>query len=100
VFHSIHAERQRLASESAILDWARAQAGLDAQRFAQLFSSFGVAAKAQRSTLLQDAYGVTGVPALGLAGRYYTDASLAGDMGRALAEMERLIDVVRRSRRS
>jgi protein dithiol oxidoreductase (disulfide-forming) len=99
VFHAIHAERQRLNSEASILDWARSQSGLDAGRFAQLYASFGVANKVTRASQLQEAYGVTGVPALGVAGRYYTDGGLAGDMARALAEVDRLIDVVRRSRR-
>ena len=53
----------------------------------------------QRATQLQDAYGVSGVPAVGVAGRYCTDGTLAGDMRRALAEVNRLIEQVRRARR-
>jgi thiol:disulfide interchange protein DsbA len=34
----------------------------------------------RRAVQLQDAYKVEGVPALGIAGRYYTDGSLAGSM--------------------
>jgi thiol:disulfide interchange protein DsbA len=98
VFHAIHNDRQRLNSDASILDWARRQPGLDGERFAQMYSSFGVAGKAARATQLQQAYGVTGVPALGVAGRYYTDASLAGDMARALTVVERLIDGLRHAR--
>ena len=46
---------------------------------------------------LQDAYKVEGVPALGIAGRYYTDGSLAGSMERALQVADYLIAEVRKS---
>jgi thiol:disulfide interchange protein DsbA len=39
--------------------------------------------KASKATQLQDAYKVEGVPAMGIAGRYYTDGTLAGNMDRA-----------------
>jgi thiol:disulfide interchange protein DsbA len=39
---------------------------------------------------LQEAYKVEGVPALGIAGRFYTDAGLAGGMTRALLVVEML----------
>ena len=52
-----------------------------------------------QASRVQEVYGVTGVPALGVAGRYYTDASLAGDMAGALSVVERLIDGARRAQR-
>jgi protein dithiol oxidoreductase (disulfide-forming) len=99
VFRAIHGERQRLNTDASILDWARRQPGLDGERFAQTYGSFSVAGKAARATQLQEAYGVNGVPALGVAGRYYTDASLAGDMARALQVVENLIGRERRAQR-
>ena len=100
VFASIHVSRQRLDTQASVFEWARSQKELDAVRFEQLYASFSVNTKSQRATQLQDAYGVSGVPALGVAGRYYTDGNLAGDMRRALAEVDRLIDQVRRARSS
>lgn len=99
VFASIHAGRQRLDTQASVFDWVRSQPELDAPRFEQLFGSFSIASKVQRATQLQDAYRVSGVPALGVAGRYYTDGGLAGDMRRALAEVDRLVDQLRRARR-
>jgi thiol:disulfide interchange protein DsbA len=97
VFHAIHDQRQRLDTEKAVLDWARSQPRIDAERFAQLFGSFGITSKARRATQLQEAYGVTGVPSLGVAGRWITDGVMAGDMSRALAEVDRLVAQARRS---
>jgi hypothetical protein len=53
--------------------------------------SFGIATKAQRATQWQEAYGGTCVPALGIAGRFRTDGSLAVDTGPALTEADRLV---------
>ena len=52
----------------------------------------------QRATQLQNAYKVEGVPALGVAGRFYTDGSLAKSMGRALQVVDYLTDQIRRTR--
>jgi len=68
VFRAIHNDRQRLNNDASILDWARSQPGLDGERFAQLYGSFGVANKAMRATRVQESYCVTGVPALGRPG--------------------------------
>lgn len=46
----------------------------------------------------QDAYRVEGVPALGVAGRFYTDGSIATTMQRALQVVDFLIAEVRSGR--
>jgi thiol:disulfide interchange protein DsbA len=40
---------------------------------------------------LQNDFKVEGVPSFGVAGRYYTDGSIAGSMERALKVVESLI---------
>jgi len=47
---------------------------------------------------LQDAYKVEGVPAMGIAGRFYTDGTLAKSMERALPVADYLIGEVRKGR--
>ena len=54
--------------------------------------------KARRAAQLQDAYKVQGVPALGIAGRYYTDGTIAGNMDRALQVTDYLVAEARKSR--
>jgi thiol:disulfide interchange protein DsbA len=90
VFNAIHNDRQALNREDGIVEWAGKQ-GLDPAKFKELYSSFSVSAKARRATQLQDAYKVQGVPALGIAGRYYTDGTLAGNMDRALQVVDYLV---------
>lgn len=97
VFASVHGERKDLSKPDLIVDWVVKQ-GVDKAKFLEHFNSFGVSTKASRATQLQNAYKVEGVPALGVAGRFYTDGTVAGSMPRALAVAEFLIAEVRSGR--
>ncbi len=97
VFQAIHVDRKPINKEDAILDWA-GQQGLDKARFKELYNSFSVSSKARRASQLQDAFKVQGVPALGIAGRYYTDGTMAGTLDRALQVTDYLITEARKAR--
>jgi thiol:disulfide interchange protein DsbA len=97
VFQAVHGNRDPMNREDLILAWAGKQ-GLDQGRFKEVYNSFSVASKVRRATQLQDAYKVQGVPSLGIAGRYYTDATLAGSMNRALQVTDYLLAEARKSR--
>jgi thiol:disulfide interchange protein DsbA len=96
-FTAIHIEKLNLAKGDAIADWVAKQ-GVDKAKFMEQYNSFSVSTKATRSTQLQNAYRVEGVPALGIAGRFYTDGAMAGSMDRALQVAEFLIAEVRADR--
>lgn len=97
VFTAIHAEKQNLAKGEQIAEWVAKQ-GVDKAKFLEQFNSFSIATKATRGTQLQNAYKVEGVPAMGVAGRFYTDGSLAKSMERALTVVEFLAAQVRSGR--
>jgi len=97
VFHAIHGERKPLQRAEEIAEWAEKQ-GLDKAKFSELYASFSVSSKARRATQLQEQFKVSGVPALGIAGRWYTDGELARNMDRALQVTEHLIAEARKSR--
>lgn len=94
VFHAIHQERVPLQREEQIADWAEKQ-GVDKAKFKELYNSFSVSSKARRASQLQDQFKVSGVPSIGIAGRWYTDGELARNMDRALQVTEHLIAEVR-----
>jgi len=94
VFAAIHVERQQLTKGDAIGDWVAAQ-GVDRAKFMEQYNSFSVASKATKGAQLQNTYKVEGVPALGVAGRYYTDGSLTKNMERALQVVEGLVSAIR-----
>ena len=98
VFQRIHASRQPINREDAILALGRASSGLDKAKFQELYNSFSVSSKARRAAQLQDAFKVQGVPAIGIAGRYYTDGTLAGNMDRALQVTDYLVAEARKAR--
>lgn len=96
VFYAIHVEKQTLNTLPQIADWVEKQ-GIDKARFTEAYNSFPVATKTRKATLLQDSYKVDGVPALGVAGRFYTSGSIAQTMERALVVTDHLVGLVRAS---
>jgi thiol:disulfide interchange protein DsbA len=97
VFAAIHVEKQNLTTGPAIIDWVAKQ-GVDKAKFTEHFNSFSVSNKVTRATQLQNTYHVEGVPALGVAGRFYTDGSLARNMPRALQVVDYLVAEARAGR--
>jgi len=97
VFAAIHGEKARLDRPELIADWIAKQ-GVDKTKFMEHYNSFSVATKSRKATELQNAYRVEGVPALGVAGRFYTDGTVAKGMERALQVVEFLVAGVRSGR--
>ncbi len=97
VFAAVHVEKLKLDRAELIADWVTKQ-GVDKTKFIDHYNSFSVATKARKATELQNAYRVEGVPALGVAGRYYTDGTIAKSMERALQVTEFLVAGVRAGR--
>lgn len=97
VFYAIHVEKKKLDTQGTISDWVAAQ-GIDKTKFEEVYNSFSVQTKARRAAQLQNEFRVSGVPALGIAGRFYTDGALAQSMGRALQITDWLIAEVRKGR--
>ena len=97
VFQAIHAERQPVNREDGIVAWVQKQ-GIDKAKFLEVYNSEFVTTKVKQALVLQDAYAVEGVPALGIAGSYYTDGGMAGTMARALQVTDYLVAQVRAKR--
>lgn len=97
VFADIHQNRQPTDREDRILAFAEKN-GLDRAKFQELYNSFNVSTKARKAKQLQDQYEVDGVPALGVAGRFYTDGTMAGGMDQALQVVDYLVAEARRAK--
>ena len=91
VFNAIHVNHEALNREELIVAWAGKQ-GLDPVKFKELYNSFSISSKARRAVQLQDAYKVQGVPALGVAGRYYVEGE------QSLQVVDYLVAEARKSR--
>jgi len=77
VFNAIHVQHERIDTDAAILDFAVKQ-GLDKAKFADVYNSFSVQAKATRAAQLQNAYKIDGVPMIAVDGRFITAPSIVG----------------------
>ena len=97
VFNAFHLEHQRLDKPEAIAAFMTKN-GVDATRFMSIFNSFGVRTKVAQATQLFDAYGIDGVPTLGVQGRFVTSPSLAKGEAQTLAAVDYLVAQVRAGR--
>jgi thiol:disulfide interchange protein DsbA len=94
VFSTIHSDRQPLNTADQMAAWMEKQ-GIAKARFTELYSSFAVTTKVRKATQLQNAFGIDGVPSLGIDGRYFTSGTQAKTLGRALQVVDALIGQVR-----
>ena len=97
VFYAIHVEKQTLNTAEQVAEWAEKQ-GLNKAKFVEAYNSFPVVTRVRKATQLQEAYKVDGVPALGIAGRYYTSGALAQTMERALVVTDYVLETIRKTR--
>ena len=96
VFRAIHVEKAKLAKDDEILAWVTQQ-GVDVAKFKEVYGSFSVANQVRRASQLQDSYGVEGVPSMGVAGKYYTDGTMAGSMQTVLQVVQYLAPTARKA---
>jgi protein dithiol oxidoreductase (disulfide-forming) len=94
IFNAIHVQNKRLNSEADITAFVAAN-GVDGAKFTEAFKSFAVNTKVSKGKTVSNAYKIDGVPALGIQGRFYTSATLAGSHERALAVTDFLVQRVR-----
>ena len=90
VFRTIHVERNMLKTDDAIFEWVGKQ-GVDVAKFKGVYNSFTVNNQLRQASQVQNEYDVEGVPAMGVAGRYYTDGTKAGNMENVLRVVDALV---------
>jgi len=89
-FNAIHQDGKRMASEEDIRDFF-AELGVDAEEFDAAFNSFAVQSKVRRAADLTKRYGITGVPAMIVNGKYRTGGRAAGTFTRKLEIVDALV---------
>jgi len=97
VFNAIHIDKQPLGTTEQITAWIEKQ-GIPKAKFLELYNSFSVTTKARKSTQLQNAYAVDGVPSLGINGLYFTSGTQAKTLERALQVADALIGQSRQAK--
>jgi protein dithiol oxidoreductase (disulfide-forming) len=90
-FAAVHKDRINLNNEKVMLDWL-GKKGVDTVKFAEVYRSFAIATKISRAMQQSQSYGLDGVPALIVDGRYRA----MGDDQDALVTVDQLIAKIRR----
>jgi protein dithiol oxidoreductase (disulfide-forming) len=87
IFEDIHKNHVSLYDERSITAWV-GKHGVDVAKFTAAFRSFGVNNSAGQAEQKAEDYGIPGVPALAIAGKYMVEA---GDHAKMLATSDQLI---------
>ncbi len=94
LFHAIHEKKNRISTEQALAKFFVEQ-GVDEKEFMQAYKSFGVAAKVNRAREMTKRYGINGVPAFIINGKFRTTATEAGGNDNMFKVIEQLISAER-----
>lgn len=95
-FNAIHVKHARFDDDNAIFDWVEKQ-GVNRKSFSDAYTSFAIQSKALRARQLSKAYGITGVPAVIVDGKYRAYVGAKGHAG-LLATLDQLIRQARQER--
>jgi thiol:disulfide interchange protein DsbA len=94
IYEAIHKQGKDLNTDQGVKQWAK-DAGIDSAKFDQVYDSFGIDAKVQRSKAMGRAYGVQFTPSLSINGKYYTGPSMVpGQGGSGPPDYDRFFKVV------
>jgi thiol:disulfide interchange protein DsbA len=96
-FNAIHAQHVRFDNDNALFDWAEKH-GVNRKNFADTYSSFAIQSKALRAKQLTKAYGIGGVPAVIVDGKYRTSVSTTGSHAGLMSALDQLIKQARQER--
>jgi thiol:disulfide interchange protein DsbA len=90
MFDALHDKKQRITDENGVVAVAEA-AGLDGAEFLKALNSFDVNMKVNRARNATRNYGVDGVPAVVVNGKYRTSPAQAGSREAMIKVMDQLI---------
>jgi thiol:disulfide interchange protein DsbA len=94
IFAAIHDEGRKLRTEESV-ERLLAEQGVDLEAFRKARDSFAVQTSVRRAAVLGDRYGIRGVPAMVVDGRYRTGPADAGGYEQTLAVTDALVRQVR-----
>ena len=90
LFDALHAQKKKIYTPETIADFF-ATLGVDRAEFLKTYKSFAVTTKANRAKQMTRRYGISGVPAVIVNGKYRTSAHKAGSEGRLMQVINALI---------
>ena len=98
-FDAIHQQRLKIDTVEKLAAWGE-ENGVSGQAIKDTFQSFAVENKLNFANVMSRKYGITGVPAIIVDGRYRTSVSLAGGHDKLIELINFLIDKAAQARSS
>ena len=89
-FDAVQSKKEPLQTEDELAVFFKAH-GVDEAQFREAYKSFAVDSKMRQAPAIAARYGITGVPAVIINGKYLTNGPLAGSHEKMLEVMDKLI---------
>jgi len=89
-FEAIQSGKEKLDTEASLAAFFAAH-GVTEGQFKEAYNSFAVDSKMRQAPLMASRYGITGVPAIIVNGKYKTNGTLAGSHEKMIEVMDKLI---------
>ena len=97
LFQAVHGANMPLYQDKAFFDWA-ASKGLDRNKVAEIYNSFGVDSKLKRALVLAQEYNIQAVPTMVVDGKFVTSSDRIGGHGQVPAALDTLVAKARSER--
>jgi protein dithiol oxidoreductase (disulfide-forming) len=97
-FVAIHKQGRMLYDDQAVLQWAAAQPGVDAKKFAEVYYSAEVTNAMKKADALAMTYQIDGVPSIIVGGRYKMLQQRGMNFNDLLANTDAVIRMARQQR--
>ena len=94
VFQSIHEQKTDLGDLAKMQAWV-GKRGVDPKKFADVYGSFGIDSRVQRSIQMSKAYQLSGTPSLVVNGRYLTSPAMTQGHERTFQVIDQLAAQIR-----
>ncbi len=98
VFDAYHVDNLNLNDPAVLGDWIAKQ-GVDRKKFESIYTSFSTQSKVMKGSRLVSTYGINGVPAFIIDGKYSTSVSMTQSEPRLFEVLDQLIAKARAERR-
>jgi thiol:disulfide interchange protein DsbA len=92
LFKAMQVDKRRILTEDDLVEFA-GEIGMDRKEFRAAYNSFAVDAKVRKATELNARYGIDGVPAVIVNGKYRTSPQQAGSQDRFVDVLNTLVAV-------
>lgn len=98
IFNAFHVQRKQLLSKADQRKFLMEKAGVSAADFDKAYDSFTVKSRMKQADQRINSFGINGVPAVIVQGKYIVDASTAGGQRNILKVVDFLIEKERQAR--